>query len=623
MKNMSRRGFVSGLGLLGASAAALGAVGMAGCAAPAEEEGSGLAATGPDGAVPYRVHETDVVVVGGGLAGLSAARSALKSGARTVMVDKGRFGHSGDSGLNWGHQYAALDLQPLDGEEALGEAVFRSAFTGDGLVDQQLAFSIEKTFHDMQPSLMYEQIGGILERDLEGHPTFQSARSSTGFKPRVYAQHVKRMGLDIHDRTMALDILKDPDGRAAGVVALDLKTGEAAVFRAKAVVMAVGTFVWAFGWNGMRAETNGSPESTGEGYAMMMRAGVPMRDAEISESDQTQYTPLSTRNSTYAIGSQLTSWPTTYNNEGELVGGGYADHPEAMSQGSFMRLTLRDIYNGKGTEHGGVYRDTTGDLIEQVEYFWRRSKEDMFRDLGYEVPDMVEVTPHFWNTGMRPFDLSESCETVVPGLFYAGQGPYVFTGCSFNCSMATGHLAGAGAASYAGGDMPAIDRQTVADVLDRSFEYLGREGDGKRPFDVLRMIQDTMWEGCGLIRDEGGINATIAELERIRDEELPALRLGDASRCMNTDWQLALSLPGMIDCCLADANASLARKQSRGAAFCRTDFPELGDELYNTKTTVDGTTFTVETVPINGVVADEATLLEVLPRVSFANGFEY
>lgn len=626
MDGISRRSFLVGAGAAG-MAAAVGAAGLVGCASGQDASGGGAAA---QGAHPYVVHETDVVVIGSGLAGLHAAWHALKKGKAVTLLDKGRYAHSGNSGMNWGNMFGTNEYAVLS-EAGYGAQVYGRAFSGDGLVDQQLALSIEQAWQEVRPACTSEQLGCILERLRDGSPggqnftdpdTATGKGSEAGMQPRVFAQKVKRMGADVRDRMFAASLLFSGDKeRAAGVAAIDLRTGASHVFRAKAVVVATGSALWMSGWNGMRPHTHGSADLTGDGSAMLLNAGLPMADCEIFEQDQTQYEPLSTRNTVYTMGIQVTGYNWVYNAKGEKFAAGYNENPSAISQGSFMRLTQREIHEGRGTEHGGVLADTTN--MDQVERFWRRTKEDFYRNLGYEVPDQVEVTPHFWAHGMRPFQLSENSETAIPGLFYAGEAPYVFTGGSTNACIGTGWMSGRGAAAVADGtDLPEVNWEGVDAAFAAAYAPIEREGEGTRPFDLMRMVQDVFWEGLGLIRDEQGIQNAITELQRIKDEELPKMVVPDKSRCMNNEWRLAMEVPAMLDCALATGHASTARKMSRGGTFCRSDYPELGDELFNTKTTFDGSSWTVETVPINAAVVDEQTLLASMPRVSFAHGFE-
>lgn len=615
MGSISRRGFLKGAGLIGAMGAvgATGAatLGLAGCS---NETASEAEATPR----PYSVHESDVVVIGSGISGLYAAWGALQNGATVTILDKGRYGRSGNSGMNWGNMWGALEIV---GDKDTFMAMRTSDFTGhDGLCDQDLAVKIEEAYWECKPVVAAEQLGCILERTQDGMPA-QLSNAAAGLMPRVFAQKVKRLGANIVDRTFAQSLLLTEDKQhIAGVVAIDLKDGTAHVHRAKSVVMAAGSYIWASGWSGLRPHTHGSADLTGEGLAMLLQAGIPMTNCEIQEHDLSQYTPMAIRNTVAAMGIQCTSWAWAYNNDGELF---YEAAAAAggVGQGPFMRATLRELHEGRGTEHGGLWADTTD--MSRVERFWRRSKEDEYRTLGYEMKDREELVPHFWACGMMPYDLSDNCETVIGGLYYAGEAPYIFSGGSTNACVGTGWLSGTGAGKAKDQDMPVVNWADVDAALNAAYAPLERASEsGLRPLDVMRSIQNAFWDGLGLIRDGAGIQAAIDELERIKAEDLPKMACPDKSPVMNPDWRMSMEIPGMLDDCLACGYASQKRTCSRGVSFVRSDYPEMGDELYNTVTTyVDGQ-WSVETKPIRDSKQSAEDILANELRISFAHGLE-
>lgn len=614
MGDISRRGFLKEVGIVGAVGAAA-AIGLAGCSSDDPDQTNGASAD--VGKRAYSVHESDVVIIGSGIAGLYAAWHALQKGATVAIVDKGRYGHSGNSGMNWGNMFGALEV--VGDHDTFMQYRVTDFTSGDGLIDQDLAHGIEEAWWECKPSIMAEQLGCILERGADGNPT-QLGSSAAGFMPRVFAQKVKRMGAAVSDRMMAYSLLFTADkSHVAGVVAMDLKDGSAHVFRAKAVVMAAGSYVWASGWSGIRPHTHGSADLTGEGLAMFLQAGLPMVNCEIQEHDLSQYTPQAIRNTVYAMGVQCTSWPWAYNAEDDLFFREAAENG-ASGQGPFMRATLREIYEGRGSEHGGLYADTTD--MSRVERFWRRSKEDEYRTLGYEMKDREEVVPHFWACGMMPRDLSDTCETSIAGLFFAGEAPYVFSGGSTNACVGTGWMAGGGAAATKDGNLPAVVWSDVDAALAAAYIPLEREGDGLRPGEIMRKVQEAFWDGLGLIRDEGSIQRAIDELERIKAEDLPRMMCIDKSNAMNADWRVSMEVPGMLDDCLACGYASQQRTCSRGVSFVRSDYPELGEELYNTVTTYADGVWSVETQPVHDTYQNAKDILASETRVSFARGLE-
>ena len=631
MGDVSRRGFLKGAGagaMAAAAATGIGAVGLAGCA---KEEAQPEAKQ-----YPYTVHDSDVVIIGSGLSGLHAAWAALEEGATVTIVDKGRYAHSGNSGMNWGNMFAAVEDSvawataqammgygyPPEMAYAAGEAqaaeyvptyLTTSKFaTGhDGILDQHQAMLVEKVWQERRPTRTYEQLGGVLERTKDGNPA-QAGNAAAGLMPRLFAQKVARMGVHIEDRMFAQSLLFNADKTACvGIVALSLRDGTAHVFRANSVIVAAGSYIWACGWNGMRPHTHGSADLTGEGLAFFLQAGLPMVDCEIQEHDLSQYTPLTMRDTVCALGSQTTSWPWSYNNKGELFMQQYVDAGIQSGQGNYMRATLKEINEGRGSEHGGVYVDTTD--MDRIERFWRRSKDDEYRTLGYKMADREECTAHFWADGMRPADMTDNFETKISGLYFAGEAIYTCNGGSTQSCIGTGWLSGKGAAAKKGQGSPEVNWDDVQAALAKAYGPLEAETTDKTmtPLAVMREVQDAYWEYVGLIRNEEGLRKGIEELERIKAEDLAKMACRDKSPVMNADWKASMEVGGMLDDCLACAYAALERKCSRGVSFVRTDYPNVGNELYNTVTTMDAEgKFTVTTRPVVDEYVPVATLLE-------------
>jgi len=100
-----------------------------------------------------------------------------------------------------------------------------------------------------------------------------------------------------------------------------------------------------------------------------------------------------------------------------------------------------------------------------------------------------------------------------------------------------------------------------------------RQTDGKRPQEITRMIQRACYRACQPTRETPAMQEAVAELERIRKEEMPAMRLGDATLTYNTDWKAAIEAYNMLDIAEASSKAALMREESRGHSY-RPEFPQ-------------------------------------------------
>lgn len=619
MEEISRRAFLRGGAVLAAGAASAAA--LSGCA-----KNGGAAEDG--GASPERDHafhtyEADVIVVGGGMSGLTAARRIIAEGRTIAIVDKGRYGHSGASGINWGHSLSSLEFNP----DKTYPQTFAAglSFASDGVVDQAYLAATAAAWQEISPIRTSVQMGCVTEHAKDGTPKCGNAPApetgqsgDAGMFPRMYAQQVKKIGAHVHDHTFALDILTASDGSASGVAAIDLITGEPCVFRGKAVIIATGSYVWLCGWNGISAYSHSSADCTGDGAAMFMRAGLAMRDMEEICQDNGQWEPAGTRQCMTGMGVELPDHYRGFNNNYETFSQMILDDPATyMNQGTYMRLTMREIWQGRGTEHGGIWANTDG--LEDEERYYRPAKWNMKRIFDYDLPQFVELVPQAWETAGRPFALDPStCQTEIPGLFYAGGAPNVWNGFVIASCMGSGWLSGKAAADRAAGsERPEIDSEQVGRIFDESYGLLESEpAQPIRARTLMRDVQNAFWDGMYFLRDEKGIQGTIDELTRIMRDDLPRIHVPDKSRQYNPEWRFALEARNMITVGIGAAQAALIRRESRGA-HCRTDYPKVDNANYiaNTKVRVADDSWSFELVPIDGPLVSHDALVQGVPQV--------
>jgi len=616
MAEVSRRDFFKTAAAAGATAAAASVVAPA--AAVADE-----AAAAPAEAGKYAnadVYEADVLVIGGGISGCVAARRALAKGSSVIVVDKGPWGHSGTSGINWGHDSETNEWSDDDGS---GTLVFW-LMCHNGIIDQTFALALCQAVHEARPDATAEQLGCILQRTSGDNEVFNKNAVSAfggnhGTAVRYFALDLKRSGARIFDRTDVLDILTDANGNAAGAVAIDLVTGAPRVFRAKTVVAAMGSFCWISGWNGMGAYTIGSPDNTGDGHAILLRKGIAMRDMEQEPFDNVQWTPMSCRQGMGCVGGAITNHWMLHNKNHERITTIIDQTPAGKYYGNLelMRMCVRTILDGDATENGGFLIPREGYDDESNNRYYRRCRENILAGLGYELPEWIEVVPEQWETAGRPYNYSTTAETDVPGLFYAASGQGAWFGMAFFGAYGSGFMAGDGAAVKAAqmNAAPAINWADVDAALDAAYAKLDSEpADPIRSTEVFRHVQEAYWSGMGPIRNAEGINAAVAELDRIEAEELPRMYVPSKTRRMNSDWQRAIEVPNLITCARAVAAAALAREETRGA-HCRTDFPQMDNEnwLVATKTQLKDGQMTCEITDLDTSIIDKATLATLLP----------
>ncbi len=615
-KGMSRRKF---LGTVAGTGAVLTVSGLlSGCKprSGSSENGSPdvqVPLTQSGVARPFGVHEADVLVIGGGITGLFAAKEAMKGGASVIIVDKGPFGHSGTSGINWGHDMETNEWAEDDGSGTLVSSIWLN----DGIVDQDYDLALAQYAHEARPVATNEQMGNIAERDREGDSISKNTPGPLvvdhGCFPRAFAQFARRQGAAIFDRTMITKILLSDKGEAAGAVGISTVTGEAVVFRAKAVVMATGSYAWCYGWTGNTACTIAGPENTGDGHSMLINMGLEMRDMEQLPFDCVQIFPTSTAYGMGTLGLSIVNHQYALNKNGER----YTQMLDDGTQGSnslFMRLTMREINEGRGLDNGCVLLDTSE--LDSLNRYYRRARSRNKR-IGYDLPDRAELHWEFWENASRPASLSKTGETAIPGLFYGASATQAYSGCGFYGSVGSGYMAGKNAAIKAAGiERPNIVWSQVQDALSAAYSALENTPDkGVRPISVYHKIQQTMWDGLSPLRDEKGIQAVIDNLMEIKEKDFQTVSVTSKSRRYNMEWRNALEIPFMWDCVMGTAQAALIRKETRGA-HCRTDYPKMDNTnwLVNTIVKRENDQWTAVTRPIVDTVISAADVAAMVPE---------
>jgi succinate dehydrogenase / fumarate reductase flavoprotein subunit len=584
---VSRRTFLSGVFTVGAVAAA-------GLMLPACVSSSGEGAeagtkagtqpssppastaanrTPPSRSYPTRDYSADVIIIGGGLAGMMAARNALAQGASVILVDKGPFGRSGATGINWGHEVMSYEGAS---SETLGLAL--APMTMAGLVDQEYYSAIIHASYEMCVLQQAVKSGAVLEmtavpEDSPHNMKYPFLRTAEPVMPRFFAQQLRNSSVQIIDRTMVLDILQDEAGAASGIVALDLVTGEGVTVTAKAVVMCTGSPCWANGWSGVGAKTNASPENTGDGLAILLGHGVPIKNIEQWDLYFYNSSPSGIAFS-QGIGVSVGDHPENMlNSDGKNF---LVDNPDftSVDRPVYELLCMKEVYEGRGSSKGGLWYDIT--RLEEPDYvmaFNRRVPENHRRALRYVDENPCEIIPTPWECAGAPH-LDKKGQTQIEGLFFASAGDQAYGGSCATVCLAGGHLAGGSAAALAAErEMPVLDAATAQAVLDGAFSAL--ENDPPQPVratKVMHTIQNIMNQYVWMGRTDVGLNRAVVELNRVRDELMPRMVVVDKSKTFNQEWRQAIEVPFMWANVMATAQSALARTESRGSHH-RLDHP--------------------------------------------------
>jgi succinate dehydrogenase / fumarate reductase flavoprotein subunit len=298
--------------------------------------------------------------------------------------------------------------------------------------------------------------------------------------------------------------------------------------------------------------------------------------------------------------------------------------PELLTRDHVARCIVREVREGRGSPHGGVFLDIAwikSRVPGGAEHIQKKlpSMYHQFKELGgldiTEVPMEVGPTTHYVMGGVRVD--GDTQMSTVPGLFAAGEvaaglhGANRLGGNSLSDLLVFGKRAGehaaAWAASHAGGPLPAAQ---LADAERHALEPFSRPAGGDNPFAVQNDLQGTMQDLVGIVRREEEMRRALGEIEKLRAR---AARVSvGGNREYNPGWHTALDLENLLTVSEAVTRCGLERKESRGAQF-RDDFPEKSPEYGKVNMVVrkapDGGMSLVR-VPLSEVRADLKQVIE-------------
>lgn len=516
--------------------------------------------------------ETDVLVIGAGLAGLFAAARAREITPDVTLVDKGAVGFTGQGFWALGGVQALLPGDDLDAW--LEEVVYFE----DGLCEQDMVARVYRQSYDRIRD--FEELGLAFTRnDGGGYRRFTTRGLSyiRGLRPhphgsggarmtRAIWKKARRLGVRMLDRIFITSVLTR-DGVATGAVGFDVVSGRFHVFTATAVIIATGLCSFKGG-------SAAQEFATGDGMALALEAGAALRNLE--------FITIWMQPAAYTFEGAGTSLPmgaVFVNALGEPVMGRYAPSGTPTSNVDYTYIARACAFEARAgrapfyLDHAPV---RTADL-----HFIRRRAGWMGLHLARlaeagidEFGEKQEWAPVFREiTGIQA-DLN--CQTSVPGLFAAGRvrslDPGVTMGSwAIATAVGTGHIAGQSAGEYARAcPRPPID---VARVRDKQREVFGLLRDeGVAPEDAVAAIQKSVFapDVC-LVKRESSLRRALREVNAVQHDLVPRLRAKDSH-----DLGGVLEVRNMATLAEMMLEASLMRTESRAAHY-REDHPHRDD----------------------------------------------
>ena len=568
----------------------------------------------------YETFEHDVLVIGAGGAGLRAAIEASAAGARVGLVCKSLLGKEHTVMAEGGIAAALANVDERDN----WKVHFADTMRGGQYVNQwRMAELHAKEAPDRVRELeawgaVFDRTkdGRILQRHFGGHkyPRLAHVGDRTGLEMiRTLQGHGVHQGIDVHMEHTILSLLKDGD-RVVGAFGYERERGRFKIFGAKAVVLATGGIGRAY------KITSNSWEYTGDGHALAYEAGADLIDMEFVQFHPTGMVwPPSVMGILVTEGVRaeggillnkdgkrfmFESIPENYQahtadneEEGWRYCQGHKDArrpPELLTRDHVSRCIVREIKEGRGSPHGGVYLDISWikqKMPNAAEHIKRKlpSMYHQFKQLAdidiTKEPMEVGPTTHYIMGGVRVDPDTQM--TRLTGLFAAGEcaaginGANRLGGNSLSDLLVFGKRAGEFAAKFARENSQGDISKDQVDVIARQALEPFDRNDGENPYEIQKDLQELMQDNVGIVRTETEMQDALKQLRQLNERANRAGVIGH--REYNPGWQTALDLTNLLIVSEAIALAALERKESRGAQF-REDYPDKDERFAKVNT---------------------------------------
>ncbi len=523
----------------------------------------------------YNVKKSDILVIGGGLAGIRAADTASAAGSSVIVVSKGPRCSARVSGFN-------APVGADDSEQLFLEDIMDSGTTlNDPALGNLLA-------HNAPIEVQYlEELGVPFQKNHDGSyhllqplrcsvPRLVHAGTVTGAEAeRVILNSLSQKGVSVEESVTITAILIC-NGSACGALGYKAGSEELTIYISKAVVLAAG------GCGGVYNVSTYPKAICGSSAALAYRAGAELTNMEFIEFEPCCLMAPENHRGRGISSTMLFVGGCLRNNLGENIIPKYFSSLSEISKSTLSKAIWTELQEGRGTPNGGMWYDLTA--VPREELAQHEEHLPLLERLGFDLSkDYLEVAPAA-HTCLGGVKIDAHCQSSIHGLFAAGEavgnlhGANRIGGNAGAEVFVFGAIAGASAAEYAS-KISVIDDQVVRAAFDYIEQICPHIHEGQiSPEDCAAGIRNIISTGAPLLRCK-------SKLEAVSDQLTDCLAKVHFDSVTADSFTSYCELLSMAQVSRIITQASMLRQESRGV-FNRSDYPDGNSRFDYTNTII-------------------------------------